>query len=190
MSKVNNPYNCDRQSKYDFTASTVTYIQDIYYNKDVEIVFKEIDKNGNLVILGNPYANTQSTTDLAMFINDIPYMVELKERWGKYHSTFYGKENDNEGWVLEKKKKEALFKAKEKGYIPLYVNIYPDGKVRIWNLNKIKLSDTKQKTAPKTTVVDSGKIEKDIYELWNIDSIEIEKVRGKASNGIWKNKRG
>ena len=132
MYKVKDGFSCDRQSKYDFTASTVNYIAEKYNN--AVIVFKEFDKNGLLVDFDSPDSHQQSRTDLVMFINDYCYVVELKERWGKYTSNFYGKDEDEEGWMLNKDKVTEL---KRLSAIPLYVNLYPDGVVRIWNLDKI-----------------------------------------------------
>ena len=175
--KIKDGFKCDRQSKYDFTASTVNYLESIYPNKEITLVFKELDEDGNLVNFGSKNVSKTSSTDLVMFFNDIKYVIELKERWGKYHSTYY---ND---WMLNIDKVEALT---ESDGIPLYVNLYPDEKVRIWNLNKITDFQTITKDIHKTTVVESEIKRQDRYVVWNKNSKLIKRIKGKKSNGIYK----
>lgn len=181
MFKVKDGFSCDRQSKYDFTASTVSYIDKMYNN--VSVVFKEFDKNGLLVEFDSPASHQQSRTDLVMYINDYCYVVELKERWGKYTSNFYGKDEDEEGWMLNIDKVTEL---KRLAAIPLYVNLYPDNKVRIWNLNNIENYNTITKPIHKTTVIESEIKQQDRYEVWNKDSKIFDRVKGNKSNGVWR----
>ena len=181
--KVNGGFECDKQSKYDFTASTINYLQEKYYDKDMTVVFKELDKYGNIVEFNSPYANPQSRTDLIMFFNGVAYSIELKERWGRYTSNYYGEEGCKEGWMLNIDKEEEL--KKNKNYIPLYVNLYPDNVVRTWNLNNIKHYSTITKDICKTTVVESEKKTQNRYELWNKDGKSFKRIIGKPSNGIW-----
>ena len=180
--KVKNGFSCDRQSKYDFTASTVTYIKDKFIDRKAYVVFKELDADGNLVNFDSDDVSQVSRTDLIMFYNDVKYVIELKERWGKYTSDYYGKENDAEGWMLNIDKVDELNKIDA---IPLYVNLYPDGVVRIWNLDKISDFQTITKNIHKTTVVDSEVRKQDRYEVWNKDSKTIKRVKGEKSNGVW-----
>lgn len=181
--KIKDGFKCDRQSKYDFTASTVNYLESIYPNKEITLVFKELDEDGNLVDFDSDNVSTTSKTDLVMFFNDVKYVIELKERWGKYTSDYYG-EDSKKGWILETNKKNELL---NKQGIPLYVNLYTNDKIRFWNLNKVDLTNTIKKITPKYTVEESGEIEKEVFELWNIDSTLIERKKGVPSNGIWLN---
>lgn len=182
--KVKDGYNCDRQSKYDFTASTVSYLCAAYGDKVKSVIFKEFDDHNNLVEFDSKYSSTTSRSDLVMFYNNKPYIIELKERWGKYTSDYYGKEGDKEGWMLNIPKKEELLS--QKWAIPLYVNLYPDGVVRLWNLNKINNYNTINHNIANSTVEDKGRREQDRYEVWNKDSKAIQRVKGQPSNGIWK----
>lgn len=180
--KVKDGFCCDRQSKYDFTASTVTYIKDKFTDRKAYVVFKELDADGNLVAFDSNDSFDKSRTDLVMFYNDTKYVIELKERWGKYTSDYYGKENDAEGWMLNIDKVIELNKIDA---IPLYVNLYPDGVVRVWNLDKISDYQKITKNIHKTTVADSEVINQNRYAVWNKDSVTIPRITGSKSNGIW-----
>jgi hypothetical protein len=178
---VEGGYECDRQSKYDFTASTVSYLIENFNPKS--IIFKEFDENGNEVDFDSPLSSTVSHTDLVMYYNGHPYLIELKERWGKYISTYYGKDGDDEGWFLNIPKKEEL--TNQQWATPLYVNLYPDGIVRLWNLRKIDHYNTLNKVIDNSTVEDKGKKEQNRYDVWNRDSIAINRIKGQPSNGIF-----
>lgn len=181
---VEGGYSCDRQSKYDFTASTVCHLSKLYPNKEISVVFKEFNKeDGSLVDFDSNLSSTVSPSDLVMFFNDQPYIIELKERWGKYTSDRYGEEGDEEGWMLNIEKHQSL--TTQKWAIPLYVNLYPDNVVRLWNLNKINSYNTINKNIPKYTVVESDKKNQDRYEVWNRDSKVITRLKGHPSNGVW-----
>lgn len=183
---VKDGFKCDRQSKYDFTATTVNYLSKI--NKPIKVIFKEFDKKGNIVDFDSPDSYEQSPIDLKMYMEidgkNIEYNVELKERWNKYNSNYYGKENDSEGWVLNIDKVQAFNKLNG---IPLYVNLYPDKIVRIWNLDKINSFNTITKYIADQTVKKSKKSDKDRYEVWNKDSKVLIRYKGNKSNGIWNN---
>ena len=183
---VKDGFKCDRQSKYDFTATTVNYLSKI--NKPLKVIFKEFDKKGNIVDFDSPDSYEQSPIDLKMYMEidgkNIEYNVELKERWNKYNSNYYGKENDSEGWVLNIDKVQAFNKLNG---IPLYVNLYPDKIVRIWNLDKINSFNTITKYIADQTVKKSKKSDKDRYEVWNKDSKVLIRYKGNKSNGIWNN---
>lgn len=183
--KIDGGFSCDRQSKYDFTASTVAFLTEWAKGKDITVIFKEEDENGALVDFDSTYSNDKCRTDLVMFYNGYPYVIELKERWGEYTSTYYGKEGDKEGWMLNIDKYNVL-KSKTDA-IPLYVNLYPDGQVRIWNLNKIDNFNTITKNIPTKTVVESKKKKQDRYEVWNKDAITIKRIKGSKSNGVYQN---
>lgn len=183
-----NPFQCDRQSKYDFTTSVVNYIYNYLGKNDVTISFKEYDNEGNLVDFDSEYVDDKCRTDLVMFYitstKDVRYEIELKERWKHYTSSYYGKEGDKEGWMLNIDKVEELNK---KEGIPLYVNLYPDNKIRIWNLNKTTDYQTITKPIHKTTVLPSEVKLQDRYEVWNKDSILIDRVKGYKTNGFFTN---
>lgn len=182
--KVKDGFSCDRQSKYDFTASTVSYLSKLYPNKELSVVFKEFDKeNGALVDFDSKQSSTVSPSDLVMFFNDQPYIIELKERWGNYTSDRYGKDTDEEGWMLNIEKHRTL--TIQKTAIPLYVNLYPDDVVRLWNLNKITKFNTINKNIPEYSVIESEKKNQNRYEVWNRDSKVIKRLKGQPSNGVW-----
>lgn len=183
--RVKGGFNCDRPSKYSFTASTVNYLSSTVKDKDITVVFKEFDDNGNLVEFDSPDASTTSRSDLVMFYNDVPYIVELKERWGRYTSTAYGEEG-SEGWMLNVDKQIEL--TKQNWAIPLYVNLFPDGVIRAWNLNRIGDYTTVTKGIHKTTVMESERITQTRYEVWNKDSKTYKRIEGEPSNGIWTNR--
>lgn len=183
MYKVKDGFSCDRQSKYDFTASTVNYISRMYDNKDITIVFNELDANGNLVEFDSANASETARTDLIMFFNGKGYNIELKERWGRYTSDYYGKEGDKEGWFVNIEKYNVLMNNKE--YIPIFANLFPDGKVRIWNLNKLNNLHVLTKNIAKTNVIESDVIPQKRYDVWNKDGKIFDRVKGKPSNGIW-----
>lgn len=182
MFKVKGGFSCDRQSKYDFTASTVNYIREKYKGKDIELIFTEFDKYGNIIDFDSNQSYEKSPSDLLMFFNGIAYRIELKERW-KYDSNYYG--NENNGWILEPKKYHTL---KTLEGIPLYVNLYNDGKIRIWNLDKIDSFQTFKVDAAEKTVEDSEVITKKEYAVFNKDSKILDRIKGTKSNGIWKSK--
>lgn len=167
-------FECDIQSKYDFSASTVTYLSNKFPNADVR--FYGVDSNGNMVDWDS--ASVTSHLDIYMLINNVRYACELKERWGKYHSTYYG-EPDNEGWIYNIEKDNFLKQAAENGDIPLYVNLYPDDKIRIWNINKITDADLGrvEKYIHKYTVKDSPRLLQKRYTLMNDTGIIIDRIR-------------
>lgn len=181
--KVKDGFSCDRQSKYDFTASTVSYISEQYPDKHITIVFKELDKDGNLVDFDSDDVSNTARTDLIMFFNDIGYNIELKERWGKYHSNYYGKEGDKEGWFVNIEKYNVLMA--NKNYIPIFANLFPDGVVRLWNLNKVNNLHTLTKNIAKTNVVESDVIPQQRYDVYNKDGKVFKRIKGEKSNGIW-----
>lgn len=188
FNKDKNPFKCDRQSKYDFTASVVNYIYNDLGKNDATISFKEYDKEGNLVDFDSNVVDDKCRTDLVMFYStsttDARYEIELKERWNQYTSDYYGKEGDKEGWMLNIDKVEELNK---KEGIPLYVNLYPNGAIRVWNLSKLKDFQTITKPIHKTTVVASEIKVQNRYEVWNSDSIKIDRIKGYKNSGYFTN---
>ncbi|MEE1226331.1 MAG: hypothetical protein UHM08_04410 [Bacteroidales bacterium] len=180
---VEGGYECDRQSKYDFTASTVNYLCEVYGEKVKSIIFKEFDVHGNQVEFDSIYSDSESRSDLVMYYNNIPYLIELKERWGGYHSNWCGKEGDEEGWFLNIPKKEQLLN--QNWAIPLYVNLYPDNVVRLWNLRQINDYPEHNHTIGIKTVEDKGRKMQKRNGLWNKDSKVIQRIKGQPSNGVF-----
>lgn len=183
--KIKGGFECDRQSKYDYTASTVNYLKDKYNGRIMVVVFKELDRKGNEIPFDSGDADSKSKSDLVMYFNGTRYIIEIKERLNpKYHSEYYGKKGDKEGWMLNIDKYHYL--KNYKNAIPLYGNLFLDGWVRIWNLDKIDNNfNIITKPINKYTVKDSEIINQDRYEVWNSDAITIKRVRGEKSNGIW-----
>lgn len=64
------------------------------------------------------------------------YAFELKERQYPYTSDKYGKAGQKGGWILEDWKIENFKAAHSQGYKCIYVNLYPDGVIRLWNLDE------------------------------------------------------
>lgn len=182
-----NPFECDRQSKYDFTASTVSYFAERYAGKDVSVRFMEWSTDhSTLVPFDSEESDSCSRTDLCMEftsgVTTTTYNIELKERWGKYVSDYYG-EDGKEGWMLNIEKDSVL---KHSFGLPLYVNLYPDGKIRLWNLDKVGGEYGKvTKPIHKYTVIDSEVKQQDRYTLMNNQGITIPRIRGKKSDGCW-----
>lgn len=182
-----NPFECDRQSKYDFTASTISYFADKYAGKDVSIRFMEWSTDhSTLVPFDSEESDSCSRTDLCMeFTSGVTstfYNIELKERWGKYVSDYYGEEG-KEGWMLNIEKDSVL---KHSDKIPIYVNLYPDGVIRWWNLNKVNTYGHITKPIHKYTVKESEVLMQDRYTLMNEQGIVIPRIKGKPSDGCWK----
>lgn len=176
---VKDGFSCDKTSKEEFIVSTTAYWNE--QAPEWTITFYGIDninENGqltdfNIVPLGTE--SEKSHLDLAMEATngDIThwYAFELKERWGKYVSTFYGDESlKQEPWIYNMEKDDFLDIAKNKGFKPMYVNLYPDDIIRVWDISKIDNS-----TLPildkwikeKNVVEESPKKLQKRYGLWN-----------------------
>lgn len=135
-------FDCDRQAKYDFTASTAQYWSN---TTDPSLLgFYEMTSAGTLVPFGSEEADDKSHMDLyihysAMTNGDLhsvlQYAVELKER------TY----NSNTGFLISKgsfinpEKIESI--RQETGVTHIWAELYPDDVIRIWNLDKIGLDN-------------------------------------------------
>ena len=173
-------FNCDRKAKNDFTASTYSYFT-THYPQYTAITYYEADKWGNLIPYGDPRAYEQAHIDtyikLESSARTITYSVELKERWGRYISTYYGEEGQ-EGWVYNYEKDGWLMDEVEKGRIPLFCNEYPDDKMTIWNILKVDKSHNIRKAIKKVNIdPNSERKVQDRIQLWNKDGITIERIR-------------
>lgn len=178
---VEGGFTCDKQSKDDFIASTTAYWSEqapqytlSWYGADVyegEINLTELGKESD-----------QSRLDLAMVASNdnysITYVFELKERWNQYTSTYYGNEPEegctptyhNEGWVYNMEKDSVLSLASTQGFVPIYVNLYPDGVIRVWNINKINKTEmgyVEKDIKRRNVEVDSPKVKQGRYTLMN-----------------------
>ena len=173
-------FNCDRQAKCDWTASTAQYLEE-HWKGDYK--FFESDRNGNLVPFGDKSAYEQSHMDVYLTIYSAytpvrTYAVELKERLGRYISTYYGEEGQ-EGWMYNIPK-DNYFKAEIKaGRIPLFSNLYPDSAITIWNISKIapeNIGRTTKNIKKVNIDPDSQKIPQDRLLLMNKDGITIRRI--------------
>lgn len=174
----NKKFECDKESKEQFINSTTAYwaqkapqFELKWYgvnttlNEDNEIVDYTLTELGD--------EESTSRLDLAMVASfngvDIPYIFELKERSWKYPSYAYGNEGQ-EGWMYNIEKDSVLRLAKEKNFIPIYANLYPDNLIRVWNIGKIDKAELPviEKPIKKQTVIeDSPRVEQKRYTLTN-----------------------
>lgn len=173
-------FNCDRQAKCDWTASTAQYLEE-HWKGDYK--FFESDKDGNLVPFGDKSAFVNSHMDVYLvlysaFTPVITYAVELKERLGIYTSKYYGEEGQ-EGWMYNIPKDGYLKDEMKAGRIPLFSNLYPDSAITIWNISKIspKNIGMTTKNIKKVNIdPDSKKIPQDRLLLKNKDGITIRRI--------------
>lgn len=173
-SNRNGNFKCDKESKDYFISQTTDYINATvpewtvsWYG--VNTVGGDFEK----VHLGDESAT--SRTDLIMELQKgsrvKSYMIELKERWEKYDSDSYGCEGQ-EGWIYNIDKDKVLHLAATQGYIPLYANVYRDGCVRIWNVNKVKNVGEVVKPIKLQNVIESSpRVNQRRYTLMNNEAI-------------------
>lgn len=129
-------FECDRLAKNDFTASTVQYLERTGHRAPVS--FYEENTYGTLVPFGSPDASPYAHIDVYMQYGKAWYAIELKERTG------YNSDNPKimeEGSYYNYKKDEVLKESMKKGFIPLFVDLYPDGVIRVWNVGSIDISE-------------------------------------------------
>lgn len=175
-------FSCDRPAKNDFTASTYSHF--LTACPEWVATYYEWDKDGNVVPYGDPSASEQSHLDIMIKMDNRNdgrtkfYGAEIKERLGKYISTYYGEEGQ-EGWMYNLPKDTYLQMAANRGIIPLFANLYPDQKVTIWNIKKVKRSDTITKDIKRINIdPDSKKIPQERLQLWNKDGTTIRRING------------
>lgn len=174
-------FDCDRQAKCDYTASTYDYFRS-YYPQFTAITFFEADEEGNLIPFGDKRAYQQAHIDVYTLLESertaYTYSTEIKERWGRYVSDFYGEEG-KEGWVYNIEKDDWLEKENDKGRIPLFANLYPDDKITIWNINKVDKSQHIHKAIKKVNIdPDSPRKVQERIQLWNKDGKTIRRIKG------------
>ena len=141
-------FNCDRPTKDDFTASTIVYLRSKGYKKAVG--FYEEDGIGHLVPYGSPCASTTARVDIYMLYGDKMYAIEIKGR--SFRSDY--PQIVASGSFYNYEKDDVLQNRKDLGYIPLFVDLYTDGVIRVWNMAKIALSglQTTEKMIKTTTI--------------------------------------
>lgn len=173
-------FSVDRKSKNDLTASTLYYLQINGYTGKTE--FYELTSGGTIVPYGDRSADGNGRTDVWMIYRAASasgvYPIELKDRWN-YSS-------DNEfilrGSFLNPGKKDYINGIKEKGgMIPLWAELYNDGRGRIWNLSKINLDalPTEERMIKRINIDPDGKREPQKRFLLPIDkAIMIERKNG------------
>ena len=142
MKSNNRGFDCDRNAKNDFTASTYSY-----YSYNTGITFFESTSASTLVPFGDDRAWVSSRMDL--YIQwDTPYYhiifpTEIKERDFPSDKDFIMKE----GAYINPEKIEVVKEEINKGNIPLWAEVYTD-KIRVWNLTKIDLDTLQVKYVP------------------------------------------
>lgn len=154
MKMASNDFStADRQTKHDFTASTIAYLEKTGHHAPV--AFYEENIYGDLVPFGSPDANPFARIDLYMQYGNWWYAIELKGRW-KFNST--EPLLVVSGTYYNYEKEEPLKEAQEKGFIPLWAELYPDAVVRVWNVSHIKASElpSDEKTIQRYTCVPSS----------------------------------
>lgn len=168
-----NNFRCDNNSKWDFSASTLSHILTAF-TSIVNVKMYELGSNNERVEFGK--GKTEATTDIIadFYFNNgsvVSYICELKER-------DYPSDKFSNGWILECDKERSLMTMAKEGYIPLYVNLFPDDKVIIWNLNRVNYKrDNISIWAEKKTKSITPKTTHRGYGLKNKDGIIIERVR-------------
>lgn len=166
-------FNCDRQAKCDFTASTTSYLHN-NYGYVSSITWYEKDEEGNIVPFGSPSASTTTRQDVFLNYGSVWYAIELKER----DLCSYARFLVEEGSFLNEEKVEPLM---ETGMIPLWSELYTDGVIRIWNLRKIKPTSLRSTTKMiKTITIDPNARKKPQNRLLlPINKAkEIKRIRG------------
>lgn len=176
-------FEIDWQSKCDYTASTYSYASRRPYFSS--ITFYERDENDTMVPFGSDRAYTQSHTDITTvytttYGGSIDIYNELKERKGKYTHNSHYVTASTEGEIMEPYKVECFRPMIAEGKQVRWVVLYPDDKIRIWNLNKIDIDDLPRKPIKKHryTVKDSGYIIENEYLLPADKSIIIDRIKG------------
>lgn len=132
-------FDCDRQAKNDFTASTTAY--DIEGDFPGYFVFYEEDCNHNLVPYGENASITSHYDIWADYITSAwtqKYVFELKDR--DCTSTTYDTAFINE------EKLDGFDNYIKQGVLPIWVELYTDGIIRFWNMSKVDISKLERDT--------------------------------------------
>lgn len=131
MSRNRLNWDCDRQAKKDFTATTyaICTASPVYSS----VTFYEKDKNGDFVPFGSISASQTSHYDVWMDFTTSAwtkrYVFELKER--------HNPDDRYSTAIINEEKWPEFVRLRKEGIIPMWVELYDNGKIRIWNLNSI-----------------------------------------------------
>ena len=180
-------YDCDIPSKYATTATC-----EYYFNSTNSTwtgrTYWERTETGKLVPFGSENVNRTDRLDIFIRLENGKKVLwcacEIKERWGVYVSDYYGKEGQDKGWFLNIDKDSILREYSDRGFCPLYINLYPNGKTRIWNLwkvNKIIDIETTRTSAlikKQNINPDSERVLQNRYQLWNNWGVTINTIKG------------
>lgn len=177
-------FEIDWQSKCDYTASTYSYASGRTYFSSM--TFYERNKEGDNVPFGSDSAYTQSHTDVTVvyattYGESKEIYNELKERKGKYTHNSYWVTASTEGEIMEPYKVECFRPMIAECKQVRWVVLYPDSKIRIWNLNKIDIDNLPRKPITKhkyTIDPNSELITENEYLLPADESIIIDRIRG------------
>lgn len=172
--RIDGGFSSDAKSKREFIASTEAYLNSVapswilsWYGED---------NKGNMVKVED--SSETSHLDLYLFASKggktKRYAIELKERI-RYNSDRYGEEGD-EGWIYNYEKDRWLRDAAERGFIPLYANVYPDGICRVWNILKVRETQKLEKPIHRYTVKDSEVRMQKRLGLMNNDAITYRRI--------------
>ena len=180
-------YDCDIPSKYMTTATCESYFVTTHSHWTGR-TYWERTVAGDLVPFGSPGVNRTDRLDIFIRLeNGVKVLwcaCEIKERWGEYVSDYYGKPGQEEGWFFNPDKDSVLREYGKKGFMPLYINLYPDGKTRIWNLWKVNkrynIKNTLTQSNIKKRIIDpnSERVLQDRYQLWNDWGVTLDTIRG------------
>lgn len=176
-------FTCDETSKKEFINATTKYWEENAPQFSLQwygVNNNEGTTDFTLVQLGKE--SDESRLDLGMTASyegiTITYIFELKER--NYTSEEYGAKPNGEGWFFNIEKSDVLKKAASKGFVPIYVNLYPDDIIRIWNINKVTrerngVFETITKPINKYYVKESEKILQNRYHLMNNEGVTYKR---------------
>lgn len=177
----NGNFKCDKNSKDYFISQIIDYVNAT--TPEWTVSWYGVNTIGNRDITGFEKVqlgteDRTSRTDLIMELRKgsrvKSYMIELKERWEKYDSDSLGCKGQ-EGWIYNIDKDRVLRFAATQGYIPLYVNVYKDGIVRIWNILKVKHIEEVEKPIKLQNVVEnSPRVPQKRYMIWNDEATAIK----------------
>lgn len=177
-------FEIDWQSKCDFTAST--YAISSTMNNFSSIDYYETNADSELVPFGSDSAFTQSRTDITIvyrtdYGGEAVIYNELKERSEKYPHNSYYVTASTEGEIMEPDKVKHFRPLLKEGKQVRWCVLYPDNKIRIWNLNKLDIDTLPRKPIRKhryTVIPDSPYVVENEYLLPASESIIIDRING------------
>lgn len=136
--------------------------------RDREIIKKYVCENYLHITNSNYIQPTETNNRVDIYFTatttnnkEVAYVAEIKER--KYPLS--NPDNKVTYWMLQLDKLEELKKNKE--HRPLYINIFSNNIILVWDLNKLDFSkiDKKEMELKKTTLEDTGTKVKHYFDL-------------------------